>query len=429
MSDTSTSDPLSLLACRIQETQDTRASHLREVEKLDALLARMQIDFNELTNRAALVASIPNEILGAIFEAGTYLLPRSYPDLQFEILVSQVTRHWRNVAMSTPSLWSQIVMIKEPYNLEMVEAYLTRSGSLPPLDIWLKLTVGSPPTDSILRSIIPHVGRWRRVWLHCIRPRRHLLSMFRSSTFPLLESIQIIFDDDQTEELDDYYEGAPGDTNRMLNDGAPLLKTVQIKGMSLHRCMLPLSAVTTLHIHRALSRPTLVTMLAIFGNLRSLAHLVLYGRVVRDPGLISSSTSTILFPVLSSLHIISSSNQLACLPMLGIISAPLLECLSLEDASDEDIKTLMQTTRWSTNPPRYPSLSSLTLSFIVHLQPCTWRLIEQSFTTVTHLAVLDIMATELSNVLLQTVGVDSNSSLHTDIPWPRLQMLSLGEEI
>jgi hypothetical protein len=69
-----TSDPgdLSSLARRIQETRNARAGAIREVERLDALLdallATMQTDLNERTNRAAPVASIPNEILSAIFE-------------------------------------------------------------------------------------------------------------------------------------------------------------------------------------------------------------------------------------------------------------------------------------------------------------------------------------------------------------------------
>src|ERR1700692_4208520 len=68
----------------------------------------------KLSNRTAPVASVPNEILSAIFHAGC-LLPRSDPSFDnklweppFEILVSQVTQHWRNVAIATPGLWTQI---------------------------------------------------------------------------------------------------------------------------------------------------------------------------------------------------------------------------------------------------------------------------------------------------------------------------------
>ncbi|KIM81283.1 hypothetical protein PILCRDRAFT_821750 [Piloderma croceum F 1598] len=94
MDKTSDRGDLSSLTRRIQETKNARASAIREVERLDAQLATMQTNFNELTNRAAPVASIPNEILSAVFEAD------NQSTRWFEITVSHVTRHWRNVAMN-----------------------------------------------------------------------------------------------------------------------------------------------------------------------------------------------------------------------------------------------------------------------------------------------------------------------------------------
>jgi len=91
----------------------------------------------------------------------------------FEILVSQVTQHWRNVAIATPGLWTQIYVPNNGH-LDIVAAYLTRSGSLP-LDIDVKMSVEDPficlpPTHSIVEAITPHVTRWRRFSIRVLAP-------------------------------------------------------------------------------------------------------------------------------------------------------------------------------------------------------------------------------------------------------------------
>jgi hypothetical protein len=99
------SDAMLLLTCRIMEAKNTLASHLCKVEKVDFLLASFRSQYN---NHSALVASFLNKVLSAIFKAGI-LLPRLQPEEpSFEVLVSHVTRHWRNVAISMPSLWRDI---------------------------------------------------------------------------------------------------------------------------------------------------------------------------------------------------------------------------------------------------------------------------------------------------------------------------------
>ena len=146
---------------------------------LDDPPARMEANLADSTNKAG-VASVPNEILSAIFEAGCHLPPRPQPsdsssetdewEPPFEILVSHVTRHWRNVAVSTPSLWTQIYIAEQHECLDAAAAYLTRSRCLP-LDIevemgrpharsrWLPKL---PSTCSIIETLTPHVGRCRR---------------------------------------------------------------------------------------------------------------------------------------------------------------------------------------------------------------------------------------------------------------------------
>src|ERR1700683_397306 len=94
-------DDLSSPTNYIKETHPT-ALPRPEGNSLDTPPARMQPGLTESLNGAARVASIPNEILSAIFEAGCRLPQPQRSDSSFEvdeweppfeILVSQVTRH------------------------------------------------------------------------------------------------------------------------------------------------------------------------------------------------------------------------------------------------------------------------------------------------------------------------------------------------
>jgi hypothetical protein len=193
-------DYLTLLAGRILETESARANALREFKRLDDLLTTMQTNFNKLANRAAPVYSIPNEILSAIFEAACF--PRSrWPLDFFEIKFSHVTHHWRDVAVNTPRLWTEIKVFGMKNSLDMVEAYLTRSKSIP-LDMKVYLTIRSQSTPSVIQAICSHVGRWRRLSVACGASHRELLSLlFRSlhsQSVPLLELVFPIINNDQT---------------------------------------------------------------------------------------------------------------------------------------------------------------------------------------------------------------------------------------
>ena len=89
----------------------------------DSLVAGVRVQIAELrsVNRGAGTYNLPSEILSAIFEAGITETPKteerdrlSWFDsseqrtTQFELLVSSVSRRWRNVALQTPRLWTDL---------------------------------------------------------------------------------------------------------------------------------------------------------------------------------------------------------------------------------------------------------------------------------------------------------------------------------
>jgi hypothetical protein len=109
----------SLLA--YQETQNTHIGRLSEVEGQETLPSLIHTHPGEPTDNVSPIVPLPNEVLSAIFEAGCLLPPSQPPEPPFEILVSQVTRRWRNVAITTPNLWIQITISSGKHNLTMAE--------------------------------------------------------------------------------------------------------------------------------------------------------------------------------------------------------------------------------------------------------------------------------------------------------------------
>ena len=458
---------LPLSASQVREIQNTHTEVSCEGDSPDDPPARMEADLADFINKAG-VASVPNEILSAIFEAGCHLLPRPQPsdsssetdewEPPFEILVSHVTRHWRNVAVSTPSLWTQIYIAEQDQCLDAAAAYLTRSRCLP-LDIGLEMGRPHPrsrwhpklpSTCSIIETLTPHVGRCRRFCIHSERPRRHLSALLKglcSVTCPFLESIQV----SRTERFD-YYDDGDADYSKedeedeerdrcenvreIFAGGAPSLKEIRLRGINLSYCLPPTASVTTLHIHcdthRISEHPSYRVICALFSNFRALTHLVLQGCFVRYSTFIGVpiQAPTVTFPLLSSLCILSTKGHTSLFEFLAMISAPLLECLSFGEMLGSDAEEVLQTPEWIATLPRYPYLHTLSVIPLLGasppFQPSTWKTIEQSFNTVTNLTVLDEKVALFSESLYCMHGTDLSPSPSNQIPWPNLQTLSLG---
>ena len=121
----------------------------------------------------AAIHTLPIEILSRIFLLGQPA--GEYPEFPpigpppFEVLVSHVCQHWRQVALRTPHLWTTIHLRTVPH-IDRAKQYLRRSGRLP-LDIlvdtcdieehikdFLLFRDEFMPVFSILT---PYIDRWR----------------------------------------------------------------------------------------------------------------------------------------------------------------------------------------------------------------------------------------------------------------------------
>jgi hypothetical protein len=118
---------------------------------MEDLLSGVRVHIAELrsVNRGAGTYNLPSETLSAIFEAGLPETPKtrergraSWFDQSeerttpFELLVSSVSRRWRNVALQTPRLWTVLVIDALGLTHDLYDLYLHRS-KMCPLDITL----------------------------------------------------------------------------------------------------------------------------------------------------------------------------------------------------------------------------------------------------------------------------------------------------
>ncbi|KAI0916749.1 hypothetical protein AcW1_007885 [Taiwanofungus camphoratus] len=121
------------------------------------------------------IHALPVELLARIFELGVDDHYAPHPDAvpqgvpAFEVLVSHVCLHWRDVALRTPSLWTHIHFRAVPH-IARARLYLARS-TRHPLHIFIDSASEADhvPGSSIFRDeflpvcdpLLPHIHRWR----------------------------------------------------------------------------------------------------------------------------------------------------------------------------------------------------------------------------------------------------------------------------
>ncbi|KAJ7701449.1 hypothetical protein B0H17DRAFT_1045458 [Mycena rosella] len=218
-----------------------------QIDELDVLVRQLKGKRASLQTRidvhAALMSPfrrIPQDVLGEIFSA---CLPTMHNALidpgEAPMLLGRICRHWRDVAYSTPRLWSSLHIppvtgrfeqldSHDPPNIDdrlekFVEAWLDRSASCP-----LSISISRGPYDSdigpsgttpgTIRQLIRVAGRLCHLsictHLSEIRP----LLLFGREDLPCLRSIHI---------------QAPSDPNELL-DGVPILQIPNLHQISLH---------------------------------------------------------------------------------------------------------------------------------------------------------------------------------------------------
>ncbi|KAF9013327.1 P-loop containing nucleoside triphosphate hydrolase protein [Cyathus striatus] len=206
------------------------------------------------------IHSLPVELLTRIFVLGAsfdypyasspFLLrpDQSYypPSSNFQVLVSHVCRHWREVALNTPSLWN-ILYFREPSDIDKAEAYLQRTSASPSylLDILVDtvacedhipgVTLCREEIRRVFDVIIKHVRHWRSFHLkicdnECKGHARHYLGSCGPA--PCMETLQLYhFEDYRT--VQNLYIATYRPPVIIFDNDVPRIKNVSLIGVNL----------------------------------------------------------------------------------------------------------------------------------------------------------------------------------------------------
>ena len=142
---------------------------------LDALLERLRLkcyDLKRKINRlqSPIVHQLPPDVMSTIFEfclpdfAVHQLYPYPKDDLSIPLSLGAICNYWREIAWSTPSLWSSLVVrVPSKYDSHMAtgiaQEWLARSGRLP-LSICILSTSYNDAVSALADIINQYSARW-----------------------------------------------------------------------------------------------------------------------------------------------------------------------------------------------------------------------------------------------------------------------------
>jgi F-box-like len=302
------------LSCRHQEVKQA--------------LAQARATHAKIHNEHAPISKLPNEILAEIFhlcqDSWAEICSRGFGLKPFEIVGSQVTSLWREVALGTQLLWSTINLAVCPQTrwwnreLQRLEIYLVRSGRHY-LDIFTRV-MDTGSFSEFLYPIAAHSFRWRRISF-ILTHEQHLSDVYRSFHLveaPTLEHFPIVRTPSPVRHRNH------STFQPILTFGAPSLSFVRISFTGALSVAPPLGDVTTLHIDSPtkdmLTPAQLQTLLSM---VRRLVNLSLTGlRIVQTSG-----DAPISMPHLRSLRI--RDNATPRHHLLSLITPDRLQSLSL----------------------------------------------------------------------------------------------------
>ncbi|KAG2072091.1 hypothetical protein BDR04DRAFT_1097414 [Suillus decipiens] len=124
------------------------------------------------------IAAIPDELLSVIFHVATHDFHDCYDAIFHATTISHVCQRWRNVSLSTSSLWTVIVLTFPTHRTQFFRTidWLARSRSRPlhlymdfrdPSWNWDEVShcFGWKNMENVMRLILPYVHRWQKVEL------------------------------------------------------------------------------------------------------------------------------------------------------------------------------------------------------------------------------------------------------------------------
>ena len=327
---------------------------------LEHSLARVRVHIAEERNMSAGTYNLPSETLTAIFEAGIdesshptarakAFLERSEQPLPipFEMRMSAVSRRWRNVALQTPLLWTNLwINFMQPMQ-GLHDLYLDRSKTCL-LDITLVPFERHKPNftnhhdvgvrfKQYMELLIPHVGRWRKLAIQKTFPGdvSEPYSVLTHLYAPALEILEAEI------------HSQPRLAVEVFSGGAPHLSSVELRGAYFRPPQGAVKYLSLSYIGPPISHGQFSQLIR---PMSSLTHLTMELTVYEDISIPSIELPSVIWVDISQYDLYGFS-----VGTLRFLDLPAVEKLTFRGYSHEVIRAVAQ------NGRLYPSVTSLTM--------------------------------------------------------------------
>jgi len=366
--------------------------------------------------------ALPTELLVWIFKAGA-LIPAHRNELPFPLLVSRICRHWRDIVIDSPDVWTNVQWYVPSRPFPAI--WFERSKSCL-LDITLQVhsCYLEQDEDLDISPLIPHMDRCRRLIID-VKDDYELVELIRplKDVFaPRLEYVEVCLrEPDGDGELNEQH---------FFTGETPNLRSVRLRRAFL-QVPPTLVGVRTLDLHEWLPSSTQFLLL---GTASSLTTLVLHDctlmnededddddeyPVVELPSLLNLAIS---YPKSSPWHYPEPEKSL-----LRYLSLPNLEYLEIVHATIHD---LINHFPIDDQKLHYPKLETLRLDSLQLAKGDIGDLLFRTLPTVSHLQLIN---TEGEHILpARSVstgaghGAASDMAATTESPrWPDLHTITL----
>ncbi|KDQ55586.1 hypothetical protein JAAARDRAFT_323678 [Jaapia argillacea MUCL 33604] len=288
------------------------------------------------------IKNLPNELLQFIFRFGARLAGEDQ-ELPFPVSTSHVCRHWRELSLSTPDLWSRLnISILRPWEEERVRVYLERSR-IALLDIRLSRHDWADESSQrhgkscsmkmpiFISLLLPHIHRWRTLAINIDAdteeegPYPTIIKQLNDHSAPKLEYLHV-----SVIEPVDRHEFIPRPIGPILVHGASALAKVRLRNAIAGEGSLPFQHVTTLDLgfsHKYTSPTEYSDIQWVLESSPHLEHLTLRGKLFH----LEDNMSVIELPFLRSLRAVFATRVSTeyIHRLFTILSTPALKALEL----------------------------------------------------------------------------------------------------